>query len=52
MYDILYKMIGHSFSGSYNYESYLFQISAALIVLLVIVFIDMIYRVFRSFLGR
>lgn len=53
MYDILYEIIGHVFQTGTNYNTTEQQIymygSMALIIVLVAVFIDLIYRVFRHF---
>lgn len=52
MYDIIYNMIGHAWSTGSSEQQYIYYICGALIVILTVVFIDMVYRVFRSFWGR
>lgn len=53
MYDILYEIIGHVFETGTGYNTTEQQIylygCIALIIVLVAVFIDLIYRVFRHF---
>lgn len=45
MYDVIYEIIGNS---NVN-PDVIFNISGALIIVLVCVFIDLIYRLFRHF---
>ena len=49
MYQIIYNMIGHSWQTSDQMQQYVVYTCCALIVILVCVFIDMIYRVFSHF---
>lgn len=52
MYDIINEIIAHTWQSS-NYstteQQILYYISGALIILFCVVFIDLIYRVFRHF---
>lgn len=52
MYDLINGIIGHSWTTGSSEQQYIYYICGALIVILTCVFIDMVYRVFRSFLGR
>lgn len=50
MYNIISNIIGHQWitSGA-GEQQYIYYICAALIIIFVVVFIDMIYRVFSHF---
>lgn len=52
MYDLIDSIIGHSWMTGSSDQQYIYYICGALIILLTCVFTDMVYRVFRSFLGR
>ena len=52
MYDLIQGIIGHNWTTGGSDQQYIYYICGALIVILTCVFIDMVYRVFRSFLGR
>lgn len=52
MYDIVKQIISHSWdTGSYSSseQQYIYYICGVLIIVLTVVFIDLIYRVFRHF---
>lgn len=49
MYQLLQSFIGYT--GSYNYEQYYVYGSIAIAIILVITFIDLVYRVFRAILN-
>lgn len=51
MYDIIYQIVGHAWDSSYGNteQQYIYMICACLIIILVVVFIDLAYRVFRHF---
>lgn len=53
MYDIIYQIIGHNFQSGTGYNTTEQQIymygCMCLIIILTVVFIDLIYRVFRHF---
>lgn len=52
MYDIIYGIINHPWTTGTSEQQYIYYICGALIIILTVVFIDMVYRVFRSFWGR
>lgn len=52
MYDIISNIIDHGWITGSSDQQYIYYIAGALIVVLTIVFVDMVYRVFRSFWGR
>lgn len=52
MFDIIRNIIGYSGSSSYNIDSYVLSVVCALIVVLVVIFIDLIFKVFRAFIPR
>ena len=49
MYDIVEHMIGHNWVTGSSDQQYIYYICGALIVLFTVVFIDMLYRIFRHF---
>lgn len=49
MYQLLSQFIGYA--GSYNYEQYYVYGSIAVTIILVTVFIDLVYRVFRQIIN-
>jgi hypothetical protein len=49
MYDIIQRMIGHKWVTGSSDQQYIYYICGALIVLFTLVFIDMVYRIFRHF---
>lgn len=52
MYDIISGIINHTWSTGSSDQQYIYYICGSLIVILTVVFVDMVYRVFRSFWGR
>lgn len=53
MYDIISGVIDHSWVTNYTSDQqYIYYICGALICVLVPVFIDKIFDIFRSFFGR
>lgn len=53
MYDLVYGIIDHVWQTNTNLNStqqqYIYMICACLIIILTVVFIDLVYRVFRHF---
>lgn len=53
MYDVIYNIIGHAWSSGTNVNSteqqIIYYTCACLIIILTVVFIDVLYRVFRHF---
>lgn len=53
MYNLIYDIIDHVWQTGSNYSSseqqYIYYICGVLIIVFVVVFIDLIYRVFRHF---
>lgn len=49
MYQLLQSFVGYT--GSYNYEQYYVYGSIAIGIILVITFIDLVYRVFKAVLN-
>lgn len=52
MYSIIESMINHAWETQNSMQQYLVYTCCALIIILTVVFIDMIYRIFRGFWGR
>lgn len=52
MYSIIESMINHAWETSNSMQQYIVYTCCALIIVLTVVFIDMIYRIFRGFWGR
>lgn len=52
MYDIIQQIIGHTYSGSYytSEEQLITTIVGVIITIVLFIFIDLIYRIFRSFM--
>lgn len=47
MYDLITEIIGHTWQSNYSGDQqYIYYIAGALIILLVVVAIDLIYRLF------
>lgn len=49
MYQLLSQFIGYT--GTYNYEQYYVYGAIAVTIILVTVFIDLVYRVFRQIIN-
>lgn len=50
MYDIIADIIGHNWQSNYTGDQqYIYYIAGALIILLVVVAIDLVYRLFAHF---
>ena len=53
MYDVVYNIIGHVWESGTSYNStqqqYIYFVCGCLIIIFSVVFIDLIYRVFRHF---
>lgn len=49
MYDIIYDIIGHSWTTGTSEQQYIYYICGALICLFSVIFVDMIRGIFRSF---
>lgn len=49
MFKIVQNIIGYTSSSGYNSDSTILYICGSLVILLTIMFIDLIYRVFRNF---
>lgn len=51
MYDLISQLINHSWVSNYSGDQqYIYYIVGAMIVILTIVFLDFIYRIFRTLL--
>ena len=50
MYDIVRDIIAHSWSTGSSDQQYIYYICGALICLLVVLFVDVIRGIFRSFM--
>lgn len=50
MYEVIEQIIAHSWQSNYTSDQqYIYYIAGAVIILLVVVFVDMIYRTFSHF---
>lgn len=53
MYELVYNIIDHVWQSNTNLNStqqqYIYMTCACLIIILMVVFIDLVYRVFRHF---
>lgn len=50
MYDIIYQIINHPWESGYSSDQqYIYYICGCIIVILLVVFIDMVYRIFSHF---
>lgn len=49
MYDILYRIIDHSYTTGDGMQQYIIYGSIVVIIIFSVVFIDLIYRVFSHF---
>lgn len=49
MYEIIQRMISHTWTTGSTDQQYIYYICGALIILFTCVFIDIIYRIFRHF---
>lgn len=51
MYDVIYQIIGHAWNSNYSSseQQYIYYTCCCLIIILTVVFIDLLYRVFRHF---
>lgn len=51
MYDIISQIINHTWeSSSYgNEQQYIYFTACSLVIILTVIFIDLIYRIFRHF---
>lgn len=49
MYQVIYNILQHSYTQGDNLQSYVLYTCCTLIVILVITFIDLIYRIFSNF---
>lgn len=49
MYDIIENLIGHTYVTGDSMQQYIIYCSCVVIVILTVVFVDMVYRVFRHF---
>ena len=54
MYDLISQLINHNWDNSMygNEQQYIYYICGTVIVILLCVFIDMIYRIFKSAIGK
>lgn len=52
MYDIINQIIGHTWATNDNMQQYIIYICGIVLPVLLAVFIDMVYRVFRHFWRR
>lgn len=49
MYDIIFRIIQHSYTQGDSMQQYIIYTCCALVCILTVVFSDMIYRIFRHF---
>lgn len=50
MYGLIQDIIDHAWQSSYNGDQqYIYYIAGALIIILVVVFVDLVYRLFSHF---
>ena len=49
MYDIVYNILNHAYTQGDTIQSYVLYTCCSLIIILTVVFIDMLYRIFRHF---
>lgn len=50
MYDVVHSIIGHDWITNYTSDQqYIYYICGALIVIIMVVLIDLVYRIFRHF---
>lgn len=50
MYNLIYQLINHTWVTNASEQQYIYYITGALIIILTVVFLDFIYRIFRSLL--
>lgn len=51
MYNLIKNIINYTGSMTGNtYDQYIIYVSAALVVILTVIFVDLIFKIFRSFL--
>ena len=49
MYDVISNIISHEWLNSGGEQQFVYYICGFLIIMLVVVFVDLIYRIFRHF---
>lgn len=49
MYDIINQIISHNWTTGTSEQQYIYYIAGSVIIILLVTFIDMVYRVFRHF---
>lgn len=49
MYDIIAQIIDHSYTNGDSMQQYIIYCSCVIICILTVVFVDMVYRIFRHF---
>ncbi len=49
MYDIIQGIIGHTWTTSSSDQQYIYYACTAVICLLIVVFTDLVFRLFRQF---
>lgn len=49
MYDIVQQIINHNWISDSRDQQYIYYIAGALIIIFVVTFIDLVYRIFRHF---
>ena len=50
MYNLISALINHTWTTNTADQQYIYYICGAVIIILVVVFIDLVYRIFRSVL--
>lgn len=50
MYNLISNLISHNWISNNSEQQYIYYITGALIIILTVVFLDFIYRIFRSLL--
>lgn len=52
MFEIIEQIIDHAWTTGDSSQQYIYYICGAIIIMLTAVFVDVIYRIFRSFWSR
>lgn len=49
MYDVIYSIIGHTWVQNDSMQQYILYACIVVLAVLIVTFIDLVYRTFRSF---
>lgn len=52
MYGLISSLLGYTGSGYQNADSYILYCSTTIIVILLVIFTDLLYRLLRSFIRK